>query len=445
MHERFSSTKDVELHVAFSGGGYRAAAFCLGVLACLIDQNLLSRVRSITSVSGGSFLNVFIDQHFDVDGLSSSDARKLVNDFARRLATRSIYFAGPRMAVFTVLLMIAAALMAASLLALLVSVVAWPELRTSAAVVLAGAAAVCVLLLSIRNSVLISAIRSVLSLGGEWRSAKPHGSQSRGRRHVVCATDLVRGEPVFFSHDGVRCRSFGQAVRVVDPAQVIAFSAAFPGLMRPFRVKAGDLFPSIGRAAEGDLVLVDGGVVNNLGTQWWEPAAGGGTGTFTERVVTIVADATVALPSWVPARLQPSKTLAAASRVFSLIYFNSVRPRFDSHRRLGPLSGSTAIGVSLAESPAQALRANMVRDLDGRTTELSKLLLGRHEEMIDTAVRAQSVTTGLTALGSSAVRDLVAHGYYLAMIELAGVALDGRHAKGPILEDWFKLTDESRR
>ena len=257
-------------------------------------------------------------------------------------------------------------------------------------------------------------------------------------QHVVCATDLVHGEPVFFGRDGVRSRTLGSSARAVDPARVVAFSAAFPGLLQPFVVKAADLFPVPGNSPEGNLVLVDGGVINNLGTQWWEPASGGTTGTLSRPIITIVVDASVALPRWSPAKYLPSKTLASASRVFSLIYSNSVRPRFEHLRREGSSFGTNAIGVSLAQDPIRALDANMGLDLGGRSSELRQRLSGRLQELRDLAVRAQDVPTGLSSLGFDAVRDLVTHGYYSAMIELAGAALVEHKGDGSPLECWFQ-------
>src|SRR5437879_3557270 len=46
--------------VAISGGGHRATAYGLGVLLYLADSGLNRKVRTITSVSGGSILNAFI-------------------------------------------------------------------------------------------------------------------------------------------------------------------------------------------------------------------------------------------------------------------------------------------------------------------------------------------------------------------------------------------------
>ena len=73
-HMRAKSDEPQEIHLALSGGGYRAAAFCLVVVALLMDRNLWTEIRSITSVSGGTFLNLFIDQHLDLGSMEKQPA-----------------------------------------------------------------------------------------------------------------------------------------------------------------------------------------------------------------------------------------------------------------------------------------------------------------------------------------------------------------------------------
>ncbi len=58
---RLSSTPQSPLRISLSlsGGGYRAAAFALGSMLCLVDLNLGTRITLVSSVSGGSITNVF--------------------------------------------------------------------------------------------------------------------------------------------------------------------------------------------------------------------------------------------------------------------------------------------------------------------------------------------------------------------------------------------------
>ena len=54
------------------------------------------------------------------------------------------------------------------------------------------------------------------------------------------------------------------------------------------------------------------------------------------------------------------------------------------------------------------------------------------------AFMEQARTEFLSSLGFDAVRDLVTHGYYSAMIELAGAALVEHKGDGSPLECWFQ-------
>ena len=54
MYEKKNEYKDIAL--ALSGGGSRAIAFHLGCLRALNDRGLLGRIRTASSVSGGSVI-----------------------------------------------------------------------------------------------------------------------------------------------------------------------------------------------------------------------------------------------------------------------------------------------------------------------------------------------------------------------------------------------------
>ena len=49
-----------DLAIALSGGGSRSAAFAIGAMDCLLERNLLSRVKVISSSSGGCLVNAAI-------------------------------------------------------------------------------------------------------------------------------------------------------------------------------------------------------------------------------------------------------------------------------------------------------------------------------------------------------------------------------------------------
>ena len=81
--------------LAFSGGGARAAAFSLGALQGLRamraadGSTLLSHVRLVTSVSGGSITAAYFGQHGEA-GLDTFRAAYLDKDWARELHTSPV-------------------------------------------------------------------------------------------------------------------------------------------------------------------------------------------------------------------------------------------------------------------------------------------------------------------------------------------------------------------
>jgi len=98
------------------------------------------------------------------------------------------------------------------------------------------------------------------------------GSVSRATTdHVFCATDLTNGGPIFFSTKGggrVFSEHYGRGdARNLILSRVVQASAAFPPVVPPMRFTHDDLGledKSVPRA----IYLSDGGVWNNLGTDW---------------------------------------------------------------------------------------------------------------------------------------------------------------------------------
>src|ERR1043165_858213 len=63
----FDEKRIETIGIAFSGGGFRATLFHLGVMRFLYEAELLDRVRHVCSVSGGSVLSAHLLlnwQHF---------------------------------------------------------------------------------------------------------------------------------------------------------------------------------------------------------------------------------------------------------------------------------------------------------------------------------------------------------------------------------------------
>ena len=73
--------------LCLSGGGYRAAAFGLGVILWLIDCGKLETVGVVSSVSGGSITNAYLARLAtgrEVGALAPSDFQALVRQLSSR-------------------------------------------------------------------------------------------------------------------------------------------------------------------------------------------------------------------------------------------------------------------------------------------------------------------------------------------------------------------------
>src|SRR5262249_42258869 len=87
-------------------------------------------------------------------------------------------------------------------------------------------------------------------------------------RHVLVATELTSGEPLYMDREMVFSPVYGKGVPVLGVKQAVYASAAFPIGFPPLRVRTAKVQLTDGRMEErpAKLVLADGGVFNNLGT-----------------------------------------------------------------------------------------------------------------------------------------------------------------------------------
>ena len=255
---RFSET----LEVALSGGGYRASAVSLGALLYLVHAGLNTQVDSIVSVSGGSITNGWIAQREEYKTLASVDAfAPSVQGLAERISHRSLVsLKNPYLALWAGALAVAIALAVAAL--------------ATASLTAAGLIPPLLALFLIATIVHGRGIVVTAWLGRTFfPKTKPQLISDLSHReidHVICATDIGRGEPLFFSTRPY-ARIFSETLRIrPDPAArltvAVRASAALPPLIPPQRVRVPP--GADGTTSSQAVWLSDGGVWNNLGTDW---------------------------------------------------------------------------------------------------------------------------------------------------------------------------------
>lgn len=239
--------------VCLSGGGHRASLFGLGALLYLIDAGKGGEISAISSVSGGSLTNAWISIHTDLTTVSPSDFRGHVRTLAKRIALRGTVWAS----MLTYVLLIAIAVPVAGALAVSLvwgtpaAYLAWPV-----ASLLAG-------IIAQRRSWVARRSFEHALFDGRTLEAMHHGVD-----HIICSTDLQTGEPVYFSGRFIYSwrTGFGDTAGLHLAAAAQA-SAALPGA-----------FPPVGMGTERHhfaktapfrkFVLTDGGVYDNMGTEW---------------------------------------------------------------------------------------------------------------------------------------------------------------------------------
>jgi predicted acylesterase/phospholipase RssA len=438
---------DDAIGVALSGGGVRAALFSLGVLIGLVDADEQRRVSQIASVSGGSIVNAAIAQGCrfgeidDVDDFRST-AEPIAGGLCRRGA-----FVFSVSGLLALLRTIATPVLTLSFVAVLVissidrSDVPWAWIGVT---VLVGLVVAVWLLRGRLQEALYASFLATMP-GNSRQLAQLAGSPTT---HVIVGTDLVSGAPVYFAPEFVACPMFGWGTpgRLTTARAVYAsaaFPVAFPVLRmrrKRFRFRDGGSPPPYPRVMK----LTDGGVYNNLGTDWLDELvrqrdeiwAFGNLGLelapVSQRIVVNAGAASRGFRRVVP--------FLSVPRTMSVLYDNTVRPRLESMRDLATRGLHGPIVIDISESPYNIARrlaeldpspgsngdGGDVRACRDRAVALEQELGRRGEAYwIEFARQTSSTKTKLTRAGLESGARIMLHGYLSAVV-VAHVLLGAR-------------------
>lgn len=219
--------EELTVGICLSGGGFRASFYALGVLRYLAEANLLGRVASVSAVSGGSITAAALADRADRLAAAHWSLDSFLDEVARPLRTT----------------------------------VTTTNLRNrwvkrSAGARLRGRR-------HGRGRVLGEVLAEHL-----FRSRRvcdlPDGPQV-----ILTTTDLATGRAFRIARDFIGSYDFGYVEPTPDSIELglaVAASAAVPTLFPP------TLLPTAGlalRDAPPTLSLVDGGVYDNLGLEWY--------------------------------------------------------------------------------------------------------------------------------------------------------------------------------
>jgi Patatin-like phospholipase len=256
-----------DIGVALSGGGHRATAFGLGVLLALVDQRLNERVTSISSVSGGSIANGIALSGPDFGTVEPPEFERHIASSLATISDRGLLLGGaPATRGYMRLLIATGSAAAVAWVVCIVAVIGhWWMVAVVAAIAALVVGLVAWRSFGSRSIHTEGAIDSELLGNRSIRLAELHAS-ARSVHHVLCTTELQTGTSLYFSNRLIYGYGFGGTAAPVDLplATAVQASACVPGAFGP-RVLRLD---ALGLSGSGRVVLVDGGVYDNMADEW---------------------------------------------------------------------------------------------------------------------------------------------------------------------------------
>jgi predicted acylesterase/phospholipase RssA len=476
-----------EVAVALSGGGHRACLFALGVLLYLADAGRNAHVASIASVSGGSLANAAIGDRLDFREASAEQVRAEVKRVASRIAGRRYTPTGTAMRAATVAIVVWAAaalvgvwflpfpllvqigclLAGVAILFLLIGftvtgrgplfgwwgiwaylafvillaelvAVGTPRLRDWEAV---DPGTVVIVVLEVVGLVLAA---SLLSLRGRVagrafahtlfsnKASTALSVLDRTLDQLLCATDLHDGHHVYFSGRFVYGYDYGVSTSAGSlPLHVpMQASAAFPGAFPPRFIRREKL--GLPQGAK-HLVLVDGGVYDNMADQWQRGFAGrvgrlgGASPKSAEELVVVSASAGLAHDPLKRFRVPLLGELFALKREQSVMYDNgnSLRRQDLVGKFIRDEPNPSGALVHIPQSPLRVPKYYTEKDTSdpartARAADAKARLLaaGSEADWKQMADANAAVPTTLVAFSSEVTARLLRHAYVLAMVNL---------------------------
>ncbi len=245
--------------VSLSGGGHRASLFGLGALLYLVDAGKGSELTSVASISGGSLTNGYVGLNSDLSAIADEQQQAKFWSDVRPLATATST-GGTVWAwrwTYVYLLLMAAILAVATWLCFPLGAVASVGVWVVTLLVIGW--------LARRRSAVARA-----SFDAKLFHGKQLSEMHVGVDHVIAAADLQTAEQVYFSARFLYSYRLGWGQpRNLPVSWAAQASACLPGAFAPVSKKV-EAFGFSNRRPEAPdrFLLVDGGVYDNMGTEW---------------------------------------------------------------------------------------------------------------------------------------------------------------------------------
>lgn len=389
--------------VALSGGGHRAALFTLGALLYLIDAGQGPRLAAVTSVSGGSITNGVAglgDLHVE----TCDQFRDRMRPLARACATTGTLFAGG----LTVTYLFGVAVVLLGGLAAAFRAGGWWAVLLS-----------LITLLVVGRLLMLRGWLPEITLGRALLKGKRLADLNTGLDHVLCATDLQTAEHVYFSGGWIRSYRLGVGRPGVSLARAVSSSAAFPGGFYPRRLfikNLGFREPKI-----PSMLLSDGGVYDNMGTEWFlHHNPGDPASRQVDELVVVNASAPLGLTKRKLIGIPLIGEFAELMAVLMTTYdqTTAVRRRWIMRKFRDPGEHLTGALIPIERSPlylAQQFSAGDDASAQRAIAVLGHLSGEGPDAWAASAKAAADVPTNLNALGAPVAANLLRHGYVLTM------------------------------
>lgn len=430
-------TSERDIGVAMSGGGHRATAFGLGVLLALVDQRLNERVESISSVSGGSIANGIVMVGPDFGTVEPSEFERHISGPLAAISDRGILLGGaPATRSYMRLLIACGAVALAACVVALVAVIGHWWMVAIGAGVLAVVAGFAAGRLFARRSVHTEKAIDAELLGNRSVSLADLRVSPSSVHHVVCTTELQTGTSLYFSNRLVYGYGFSGSTAPVNVplATAVQASACVPGAFGPRTIP----LDALGLTGTGRVVLVDGGVYDNMADEWEYGFAGRKKSwpALTDAQTHPAAILLIANASGGWNEVKPINGNGARLELAGVLRSKDVQYDVSTAHRRRALAAifrdhdaQTADGafVQVTASPYNITSQFATRpefpadDRNRRADEARKFLDGQGysgDEWKTWARKTSGVPTTLAPLGRETTAALLEHGYVLTLINM---------------------------
>jgi hypothetical protein len=381
----------------------------------LVHAGKHSELAAVSSVSGGSITNGVLAHNFpDLRSVDDGQFAGEVQHLVRNVADEGLFFWGPKTNLYVRTTLALAVVAVAALLTTIVWT-AITGLRLGALTCLAATVVLMIIAVAVFER---RSIKADEALAAEHFNTNGKATLladvDRPVTHVFCATELQEGRHFYMSPTFVYSWANGVGVPASLPlSTAVQASACLPGAFAARRIPAAPHSfqgGAAGTPAHDDLVLVDGGVYDNMGEQWLRglPDRIAQVGLPPQLPVdqVLVVNAS-ALPGWRragprwPAVAREVSDLLADTSVMYLQTTSTRRADMVAAWRANEVLGTGVRGalVHIAQDP-HAVVTRMTREPEPQPTgnpATDQRLVAEHQARVD---RAQAALAKLNAVNA---------------------------------------------